>query len=257
QRPASQWVERVRRQIATLSEDHQVVETANLYGVGYQIGMPRDRDTLLAYVAEKYEGEVAASLAAEVRAMSGVEVRHVYDVLSALTDDAIPSLDRDITQGMFRSLDCRENVAFSDRAVTDAVFNDLELPQLGASKYSIALVAYDVCKVWPVEPADASEHTVLESDIPTLVLQGRYDTQTNTEMGRQATAGLSNGLYVEFSSTGHGALLYSACARDIGVAFVTYPDQALNTICTADLFPEFVLPDAALTTGDPEAESMP
>jgi hypothetical protein len=49
---------------------------------------------------------------------------------------------------------------------------------------------------------------------------------------------------VEFSSTGHGALIYSQCAKDIGVAFVNDPDRAPDTGCTAELFPQFVLPPA-------------
>ena len=65
----------------------------------------------------------------------------------------------------------------------------------------------------------------MNSTIPTLVLQGRYDVQTNSEMGIQVMEGLRNGTFVELSSTGHGAIVASQCAKDIGVAFVNNPDR--------------------------------
>jgi pimeloyl-ACP methyl ester carboxylesterase len=241
QRPASQWVQQVQGQIATLPEAEQFVETANFYGIGYQSGKPRNRETLLAYVDETFEGGVAQSLTADVNALSEVEVRHVYEIVSAFWANVNP-LEAVVATGMFRSVDCREAVAFSDGAVTEAVVAELAMPPLAADNYQSAIDAYNICQVWPVEPAPASEHALLESDIPTLVLQGRYDTQTNSEMGRRATEGLSNGRYVEFSSAGHMVFQFSDCAKDVGVAFVMNPEGELNTSCTADLFPEFVLP---------------
>jgi len=241
QRPASQWVQRVRNQIATLPKTEQLRETANLYGIGYQTGKPRDRATLLTYIAETFQGKVAQSLTAEVKAMSDVEVRHVYEVVSALINDVQPA-EAIVSLGMFRSVDCREAVPFSDRAVTEAVVAKLTMPPLAAVDYESAIDAYNICQVWPVEPAPASEHTVLKSDIPTLVLQGRYDTQTNTEFGRRATEGLSNSHYVEFSSAGHIVIHFSDCAKDVGVAFVNNPERTPDTSCTANLFPKFVLP---------------
>jgi hypothetical protein len=49
---------------------------------------------------------------------------------------------------------------------------------------------------------------------------------------------------VEFSSAGHGVIGFSQYAKDIGVAFVNNPTRRPDTSCTADLFPEFVLPPA-------------
>jgi pimeloyl-ACP methyl ester carboxylesterase len=241
QRPASQWVQRVRDQIATLPEAEQFVETANFYGIGYQSGKPRNRETLLAYVNETFEGDLAQALTADVNALSEVEVRHVYEIVSAFWGNVIP-LEAKVATGMFRSFDCREGVAFSDRAATEAVVAELAMPALAADEYVSAIDSYNICQVWPVEPAPAREHTLLESDIPTLVLQGRYDTQTNSEEGRRATEGLSNGRYVEFSSAGHMVFQFSDCAKDIGVAFINNPGGELNTSCTEALVPEFVLP---------------
>jgi len=241
-RPASQWVQQVQAVANELPEADQTLLLANFYGVGY-LETPRNRETLLTFVAEEFEGDTAASLTAAVNAMSEVEVRHVYDVVAALTDSVLP-LDSEVTTGMFRSLDCRELVPFSDPAQTQAIYDTMLIPQLGQGRLVAAQQAYALCSFWPVEPAPASEHTPVNSTIPTLVFQGRYDVQTNSDMGRMMMEGLSNGTFVELSSTGHGAIVYSQCAKDIGVAFVNDPDRVPDTSCTADLFPEFVLPPA-------------
>lgn len=242
-RPASQWVQQVQAVADTLPESEQTLLLTNFYGVGY-VETPRNRETLLSFVAEEFEGDTAATLTDSINAMSAVEVRHVYDVVAALTDSVLPVIDSEVTSGMFRSLDCREQVAFSDPAQTQAIYDTMLMPQLGQTRLLSAQQAYDLCSFWPVEPAPANEHRPVNSTIPTLVLQGRYDVQTNSAMGRMVMEGLSNGTFVELSSTGHGAILYSQCARDIGVAFINNPDRAPNTRCTADLFPEFVLPPA-------------
>ena len=241
-RPASRWVQQVQSVANTLPEPDKTLLLTNLYGVGYE-STPRDRNTLLTFVAEEFEGDTAATLTAAVNAMSEVEVRHVYDVVAALTDSVLP-LDGEVTTGMFRSLDCREQIPFSDPAKTQAIYDTMRMPQLGQGRLVAAQQAYDLCSFWPVEPAPASEHVPVNSTIPTLVFQGRYDVQTNSDMGRMMMEGLSNGTFVELSSTGHGAIVASQCAKDIGVAFVNDPDRTPDTSCTAELFPTFVLPPA-------------
>lgn len=241
-RPASRWVQQIQSIANTLPESEGVLLLVNLLGVGYTES-PRNRETLLAFVVEEFEGDTAATLTEAVNAMSDIEVRHVYDVVSALTD-SFSGVDSGITTGMFRSLDCRELVPFSDPAQTQANYEAMRIPQLGQGRLVAARQAYDLCSFWPVEPAPNHEHAPVNSAIPTLVLQGRYDVQTNTEMGTGVMEGLRNGTFVEFSSTGHGAIVASQCAKDIGVAFVNDPNRTPDTSCTADLFPEFVLPPA-------------
>lgn len=239
-RPASRWVQQIEAIADTLPEPEDTLLLVNLFGVGYT-DAPRNRQTLIDFVAEEFEGDTAATLTEAVNAMSEVEVRHVYDVVSALTDSAL-AIDAEITSGMFRSLDCRELVPFSNPAQTQANYAAMLMPQLGAGRVYAAQQAYDVCSFWPVEAAPAREHAPVNSSIPTLVLQGRYDVQTNTEMGIGVMEGLRNGTFVELSSTGHGAIVASQCAKDIGVAFVNNPARVPDTSCTAELFPNFVLP---------------
>ncbi len=240
-RPASRWVQQVQAVADTLPEAEKALLLANFFGVGY-LETPRNRETLLTFVAEEFEGDTANRLTAALNAMSDIEVRHVYDVVAALTDSSLPGVDNPVTWGMLRTFHCREERPDIDLAQT--VYSQMLIPQLGVSALKSAHEQHDVCSFWPVEPAPASERTPTTSRIPTLVLQGRYDTQTNSELAVQVMEGLHNGTYVEFSSTGHGAIGFSQCAKDIGVAFVNNPERTPDTSCTADLFPEFVLPPA-------------
>ena len=81
----------------------------------------------------------------------------------------------------------------------------------------------------------------VESDIPTLVLSGEYDLQTPMAWGEDAAEGLTNAYEVEFPNTGHGAILFSQCARDIGEAFINNPDGAPLTTCTDELTTRFIV----------------
>ncbi|MBI4783006.1 MAG: alpha/beta fold hydrolase [Oscillatoriophycideae cyanobacterium NC_groundwater_1537_Pr4_S-0.65um_50_18] len=239
-RPASRWVQQVQAAAETLPEAEKALLLANLYGVGY-LDTPRNRETLLTFVAEEFEGDTANRLTAALNAMSDIEVRHVYDVVSALTDSILP-FDQPVTWGMIRTFHCREEAPDLEQA--QAVYKAMLMPQLGVRGMASAQELHDVCSFWPVERAPASEHVPTSSIIPTLVLQGRYDTQTHSESAVQVMEGLRNGTWVEFSSAGHAAIAYSQCAKDIGVAFVNNPERTPDTSCTADLFPEFVLPPA-------------
>jgi pimeloyl-ACP methyl ester carboxylesterase len=239
-RPASRWVQQVQAAANALPEAEKTLLLANFYGVGY-LKTPRNRQTLLTFVSEEFKGNTAASLTAAVNAMSDIEVRHVYDVVSALTDSFVP-IDKLITWGMYRSFDCRENAP--DLTQVQASYNSRLMPLLGVGSLKSAQKTADICSLWPVEPAPASERTPVNSSIPTLVLQGRYDTQTSSAMGVRVMEGLRNGTWVEFSSAGHSVIGFSQCAKDIGVAFVNNPARTPNTSCTTNLFPKFVLPPA-------------
>lgn len=47
---------------------------------------------------------------------------------------------------------------------------------------------------------------------------------------------------VLFPETGHGAIRYSQCAKDIGAAFFNNLEAEIDTACIQDLLPQFVLP---------------
>jgi len=241
-RPSSQWLNQVQALIKTLPAATQKRAITNLYGVGYQTGLPRDRNTLMAFATETFPTQTA--LRKDLQTMSAVEVRHIYELLSLSIDQESP-VDKESTTGMHMSFDCQDQVSWGSRSAFDTVNRSLPIPLLAKPTYSSYFEQVAICQQWSVKPTDPKNHQVLKSDIPTLVLQGRYDSQTSTDHGIRAMEGLTNGTYIEFPGLGHGLFL-NQCGRDVGVAFINSPQIKPNASCKEALKPKFVLPPKSL-----------
>jgi pimeloyl-ACP methyl ester carboxylesterase len=101
---------------------------------------------------------------------------------------------------------------------------------------------FDMCKEF--EPQSRSGfHDPVTAAIPTLVMQGAFDTQTAPSWGALMVSSLPNGRLVFLPETGHGTLAFSQCARDIGAAFLENPEVPFDDSCAAELTPAFLLPD--------------
>jgi hypothetical protein len=100
---------------------------------------------------------------------------------------------------------------------------------------------YDICELFTQAPREG-HHDPVTSDIPALVLYGLNDTQTSSADAKDTAANLGNARALGFPEAGHGALIFSQCAQDIGLAFVEQPGAELATGCIADLRPQWVLP---------------
>ncbi len=239
-RPSTQWIDQVKTLLKTLPDAEQNPAIANFYGAGYDANVERDRKTLLDLIAEIFPTQTAQTLQAALQAMAESEIRHIYELLTDNINQ-VSSVDHQAFMGMSISFDCREQVSWSSQADIDAVNLSLPLPLLAQPSYGEGLEYLATCQHWPVKPADPKERQVVKIKVPTLVLQGRYDAQTTTDRGKRAMEWLSKGIYVEFSSQGHG-VISNPCGKDIGVAFINRPEIAPNTSCTEALKPKFVLP---------------
>jgi alpha-beta hydrolase superfamily lysophospholipase len=90
-------------------------------------------------------------------------------------------------------------------------------------------------------------HDPVTAAIPTLVLQGTLDTQTAPSWGPMLASTLPKGQLAILPEAGHGTFLFSDCSRDIAASFLDNPEAPVNTSCTADLIPGFLLPDGTWT----------
>lgn len=239
-RPSTQWVNQVKTLLKTLPQPQQNLEIANFYGAGYDANRGRDRDTLRTLMAEIFPTQTAQPLQATLQSMPEAEIRHIYELLIDNINQ-VSTVDNGATSGMNLSFDCREHVSWSSVAEAESINRNSPLPLLAQASYGENLEFIATCKHWPVKPADPRERQVVKINIPTLVLQGRYDSQTTTDRGKRAMEWLSNGTYVEFPSLGHG-VFQNLCAKDIGIAFINRPEIAPNLSCIAELKPKFVLP---------------
>ena len=241
QRPSQKWVKQVLQVIETLPEAERPRARANFYGVGFQNQDPRNRQTLISAVDKIFPESKRQALKRPLQSMSAVEVRHTYESINSILRTVAKGEDL-ISSGVFRTIDCQDLAPAVDLKRTEANLKAMAMPALGQSRFAAAREAFTMCQFWPVEPAPLVDREAVKSDIPTLVLQGRYDVQTNSRVGKQSLVGLTKGTLLEFPNSGHGVLIFSQCARDVGVNFVTDPLSVPNANCRVSLKPRFVLP---------------
>jgi len=239
-RPSQLWVQQVLDAIEALPEPGRLMAKANFHGVGYLPGLPRDRAALQTLLTESLPG-AQATLLPPLKALNDTEVRHVYEVIAGIQHRLSP-LDGAVAMGAYRSIECSDFIPASTAAGVEAAYSRLAMPALARMNITAARQSRAVCALWPVRPAPASDHALLRSRVPTLVLQGRYDMQTADRAGRRVLEGLRKAHWVEFPNSGHGVFLHSACARDVAGAFVDNPGQAPDSGCTRAMTPRFEPP---------------
>ncbi len=92
------------------------------------------------------------------------------------------------------------------------------------------------CPIWQTRFADPSEHRPVRSDIPTLILTGRFDDRTPTEHGRRIAATLSHAYQYEFPNEAHDERP-GACHVSILRQFLENPSRAPDASCIAAIPP--------------------
>lgn len=136
---------------------------------------------------------------------------------------------------------CQESIPFNSRAGFEAALARLRFSFITDHVREGTQEFYDFCTAF--KPVDhAGFHEQVKSSIPTLAMAGLNDTQTNGDAAKHMAAMLDNAQAVTFPESGHGTLLFSACAIDIAESFIEHPDQQVSTDCVAPLAPQFVLP---------------
>ncbi len=177
---------------------------------------------VLALLAQLTDGDVA-----EVFLAVGTEFRSRINPLVDVTDLAIVA--------------CQEVVPFNIAEGFAAYNATLPWPFLARPEFAGDSVFGFCTGLAPALPF-VCFHDPVTSDIPTLVLWGYNDTQTSMKDALLAAESLTNAQAVGLPEAGHGALVFSKCARDIGRAFIDRPGAPVNVACTEAQKPKFVLP---------------
>lgn len=100
-----------------------------------------------------------------------------------------------------------------------------------------------VCAAWNVPAAEPEELLPVHSDVPALILGGRYDPITPPEWGRIVAEWLPNSTVIEFPHLAHGSVSLDYCADRIAATFLDWPDGNPQHPCATDLGPpQFLLP---------------
>jgi CubicO group peptidase (beta-lactamase class C family)/pimeloyl-ACP methyl ester carboxylesterase len=172
-------------------------------------------------------------LPAFITAMAERDANALLELASAFDTDQLdlPTSDPGFAQGLNYSIYCAEEAPFFDR--TDTQIETVDQWPAGTIEVFLQPVE-QICQIWDVEPADASDVDQIMSSIPTLILAGEYDHTTPLRQGQIAAAGLSEVELIEVPSTGH-TTLDNACARRIMADFLRAPGGDRG--CLADIAP--------------------
>lgn len=140
-----------------------------------------------------------------------------------------PSLD---SVGMYYSVECGEDYAFTTPQTLDAALQALE-PE---SRHAFDMQQnYAACQMWNVQPVPAVQKQPVTSAIPTLILSGEYDAVTPPVYGRLAEQTLSRSYFFLFPGVGHGVVGRNACGTSLEQNFLDYPTVVPASDCLATL----------------------
>ncbi len=94
-----------------------------------------------------------------------------------------------------------------------------------------------VCRDFGLLPRPASEYTLLQTDIPSLIIEGALDPATPPPLAKSIMPGFTNGTYIEFPHAGHGPTRSVKCAAKMMTAFFDDPTAELDQSCVGEMKP--------------------
>lgn len=157
--------------------------------------------------------------------------------LATETDDGPGGIT--ISQGMSAAIRCNDGYV---HAAADVTAEDLaENPRFEGLLATASGAAYtaQMCVDQGVGPRDRADYAFVETDIPTLIVNGAWDPVTPPPLARYIAPGFSNGRYIEVPFAGHGPTRsMSDCAGPVLNAFFDDPDpSALDATCLEEGVP--------------------
>jgi hypothetical protein len=145
---------------------------------------------------------------------------------------SMPFAFEDINPGVYVAMICHEDILATTVAdlekvtAREDVKDDALLPF-----YGDADDIFKTCNSWKIVPPAYGENNPVASDIPTLVIAGKYDSATPPFYGQQVAGQLSRSYYFEFPDEGHVPTASGGCATGIVRAFLAEPGVEPNREC--------------------------
>ena len=90
-----------------------------------------------------------------------------------------------------------------------------------------------LCDRWNDRPTDPIESEAVVSDIPTLLLSGKFDPTTPPRWADLAAETLSNSYSFVIPMAGHGVGIFTPCGQKLMGRFLYRPDQSPDSSCLA------------------------
>jgi pimeloyl-ACP methyl ester carboxylesterase len=147
--------------------------------------------------------------------------------------------DRTVAEGMYFSVVCAEDADFDP---ADATGPDLR-PAIAERAERDARDLVELCRRWEAPPLGSEVDRPVASDVPTLVLTGRFDPITPPQFAAQTAQTLPRSYLYTFPNAGHGVFQSVPCADQIVASFLGAPTARPADSCAASLgAPRFIIP---------------
>ena len=206
---------------------------------------PQTQSVLYRFIDRHFAGIDAEILTSLVDALEPDDIGEIYRRLR--NQDRFSNSMQELGFAL-RLFNCNDSVPFNDADAARARASSYQIP--GLTEREGRMMAYELesCDGFPTNSVPQTFHEPVTGDgkIPVMVFTGTNDIQTATSWAEQAADALTGSQFVRFPNTGHGATLFSQCARDVAAAFFDQPESLTNSECSAQLIPSFVLPDEPL-----------
>ena len=161
-------------------------------------------------------------------------VLNVVQLLEASGDD--------MADAMYLTVVCAEH---GDTSETALRFPGL-MKRLADEGMSDAKQLLAVCRDWKIRLLDKALLQPVHSDIPTLLLSGRFDPITPPELADRVAATLGRAYRFTFAGGTHGQAFTVPCANQLIAQFLDAPAQPPDGRCAQEATPAFYTPDQLL-----------
>ena len=140
-----------------------------------------------------------------------------------------------INIGLYISMTCHEQILATTPLHLQAAMDSqhdvgryFRLPFFGDAQ-----AMFNTCKIWGAVAPVTGENGATVSDIPTLIIEGKYDPATPPIFGKQVADNLSHSFYMEFPNQGHtpSATDPSGCVFGTMLPFLDNPNQKPDMKC--------------------------
>jgi len=188
---------------------------------------------LIAFVLMYEQSNHPAIPAVMDKALTLFEERDV-ELLSKLTAAGGGALFGGISQGMSTAIRCNDGyfAASAAQAADDAAEFPRYADRLGTPEGAAAMAQACVDGGAPLR--DRADYQLVETAIPTLIINGQWDPVTPPPLAERIVPGFSNSRYIEVPYAGHGPTRsMSECSGDVLGAFYDDPSQDLSALDAA------------------------
>ena len=151
--------------------------------------------------------------------------------------------DQLVSEGMYYSVICAEDADID----TSEIPVDTLRPEITETAVDEIQSYIDTCARWEVERLPPSVDAPVVSDIPTLLLSGRFDPVTPPAFAAAAAAGLANGTTFVDPTASHGVAFLNPCANEVVGEFLNDPANPPDGSCFDEQPPLKVVPPDAIT----------